>query len=72
MDRLMTLQIPWSASLHCPMLGWVGPLWSLTRTQVFFGFASEARSYGKVSAWKSLAHKLATLVTTLSLSWSAL
>lgn len=51
MDRLMTLQVPWSASFHRPMLGWVGPLWSLTRTQVFFSFASKVRSYGKVSAW---------------------
>lgn len=51
MDGLMAFQIPWSASLHCPMLGWVGPLWSLTRAQVFFSFTSEARSFGKVSTW---------------------
>lgn len=51
MDGLMALQIPRSASLRCLMLGWVGPLWSLTRAQVFYSFASEARSYGIVSAW---------------------
>lgn len=29
----------------------MGPLGSLSTAQVFLGFASEARSYGKLSAW---------------------